>query len=116
MMGLVGGLTFESSGSRGVHIGASTRRLSDFAHIAHYNRGGHVAMAGGGILREPVFGYGMRSGNTYSLAERGPERVGPVGGGGITLNVTFTGPVGSQHELDNWLVGSVNRLKARARI
>jgi hypothetical protein len=42
MMGMVNGLTFESTGSRGVHLGASTRRLTDFAHIAHYAQGGQV--------------------------------------------------------------------------
>jgi hypothetical protein len=50
MMGMVGGLTFESSGSRGVHLGASTRRLSDFAHVAHYNRGGRVMDTGGYLM------------------------------------------------------------------
>jgi hypothetical protein len=92
MMGMVGGLTFESSGSRGVHLGATTRRLTDFAHIAHYGRGGHIAMANGGILREPVFGYGTRSGATYSLAERGPERVSPLGTGAgtVTINAPIT--------------------------
>lgn len=40
MMGMVGGLTFESTGSRGVHLGNTTRRPTDFAHLAHYNSGG----------------------------------------------------------------------------
>lgn len=40
MMGMVGGLTFESTGSRGVHLGPSTRRPTDFATIGHYDRGG----------------------------------------------------------------------------
>lgn len=40
MMGMVGGLTFESTGSRGVHLGGTTRRLTDFANIGHYDRGG----------------------------------------------------------------------------
>ena len=40
MMGMVGGLRFESSGSRGVHLGNSTRALTDFANIGHYDRGG----------------------------------------------------------------------------
>jgi hypothetical protein len=42
MMGMVGGLTFESTGSRGVHLGATTRRLTDFSHIGHYADGGRV--------------------------------------------------------------------------
>lgn len=58
MMGMVGGLTFESSGSRGVHLGASTRRLTDFAHIAHYNRGGYVLPSYdmGGTWRDGTIG------------------------------------------------------------
>lgn len=42
MMGMVGGLTFESTGSRGVHLGSTTRRPTDFAHIGHYYGGGYV--------------------------------------------------------------------------
>lgn len=42
MMGMVGGLTFESTGSRGVHLGATTRRPTDFAHLGHYNTGGYI--------------------------------------------------------------------------
>jgi hypothetical protein len=38
------------------------------------NAHNHFAMAGGGVIREPVLGLG-RSGATYSFAERGPERV-----------------------------------------
>ena len=42
-------------------------------------------MAGGGVIREPVLGMGLRSGRSYALGERGPERVTPLGrvsGGG----------------------------------
>jgi TP901 family phage tail tape measure protein len=100
MMGMAGGLTFESSGSRGVHLGASTRRLTDFAHIAHYNQGGpvgpRIGMSGGGTIREPIFGVGA-SGRTYSFGENyQPERVTPMwqtgggggGGGGAVINLT----------------------------
>jgi hypothetical protein len=94
MMGMVNGLTFESSGSRGVHLGASTRRLTDFAHIAHYAQGGevgpHTAMANGGVIREPVVGIGA-SGRTYSFGERGAETVSP-GAGGSTYNITVNVP------------------------
>jgi hypothetical protein len=40
MMGRVGNLNFESTGSRGVHLGKTTRNLSDFANIGHYAHGG----------------------------------------------------------------------------
>ncbi len=39
-------------------------------------------MAGGGILDEPVLGVGLRTGTQFSLAERGPEAVVPLGGHG----------------------------------
>jgi TP901 family phage tail tape measure protein len=89
-------------------------------NFAGGNAHDHWAMKNGGTIREPVFGVGA-SGDTYSLGENWqPERVTPThsgsGAGGITVNVSFSGPVGSQYELDNWLVGSVNRLKSRARI
>lgn len=91
MMGMAGGLTFESTGSRGVHLGASTRRLTDFAHIAHYALGGlvepHSAMRSGGMITEPIFGIGA-SGRTYSFGENYiPERVTPGAGGGSVTNV-----------------------------
>jgi TP901 family phage tail tape measure protein len=105
MMGMAGGLTFESTGSRGVHLGATTRRLTDFAHIAHYANGGHVAMANGGTITEPVFGVGA-SGRTYSFGENyQPERVipnwqssgaAPMGGGGTTVvHITNTYAAGA---------------------
>ena len=88
MMGMVGGLTFESTGGRGVHLGKTTRRLTDFAHIAHYAQGGPVlpgmAMDDGGlrVLRpglnliqngtgapEPIAGPAAMAsmGNTYNI-------------------------------------------------
>jgi len=39
-------------------------------------------MAAGGILDEPVLGVGLRTGTQFSLAERGPEAVVPLGGHG----------------------------------
>jgi len=105
MMGMAGGLTFESTGSRGVHLGRTTRRLTDFAHIAHYAQGGpvaHTAMKYGGMITEPVFGVGA-SGRTYSFGENYQrEKVTPMwqsaggGGGGVTnVNLTINAAVGS---------------------
>lgn len=59
----------------------------------------HLGFAAGGIVREPVFGFGLRSGNSYSFGERGPEMVTPLGGsagsygggGGTTINITVQG-------------------------
>jgi hypothetical protein len=107
MMGLVGGLTFESSGSRGVHIGASTRRLTDFAHRAHYSQGGQVPYASydaGGYLPPGV-----------SLAYNGTGRPEPVGGGD-TFVFNFSGPVASQRAMDDMVVGAVKRAQQSRRL
>jgi hypothetical protein len=44
-----------------------------------YNQGGVVPKSAGGMVSEPVFGYGKFSGLPYSFAERGPEQVIPGG-------------------------------------
>jgi TP901 family phage tail tape measure protein len=63
------------NGQRHAYTGAIYRQHSGSnAHV-------HIAMAGGGIIREPVYGVGA-SGDTYSFAENGPERVTPMTGGG----------------------------------
>ena len=69
--------------TRGRNKGSFNNSLMQ-AHRNHI----HIAMSQGGVIREPVFGLGMRSGNTYGFAERGPERVTPgTGGGGVVVNV-----------------------------
>lgn len=68
-------------------------------NFAGGNAHDHWAMANGGVIREPVFGVGLRSGDTYSLGERGIETVTPggppAGAGSTTINLTVTAPVGS---------------------
>jgi TP901 family phage tail tape measure protein len=126
MMGMAGGLTFESTGGRGVHLGSTTRRLTDFAHIAHYGQGGHVAMANGGTIAEPIFGVGA-SGRTYSFGENGVHEtvtpnwrsgasMGGHGGGDVHIHASFSGPVGSRVELENWFTGVYDNLKRRSRL
>lgn len=48
-----------------------------------------LAFASGGILSEPVLGFGAYSGRTYTFAERGPERISPMGAdsGGTVINM-----------------------------
>ena len=62
--------------------------------------------AGGGVIPEPVRGYGVRSGRSYSFGENGPETVVPgvagasstqgggggSGGGGTVVNFNYYGP------------------------
>jgi hypothetical protein len=55
--------------TRGRNMGSFSAPLMN-AHRNHI----HVAMAGGGVIPEPVIGVGA-SGRSYSFAERGPERV-----------------------------------------
>jgi len=50
-------------------------RLGMLSVIGH----GH-GYASGGIIGEPVAGFGLRSGSLYSFAERGPELVSPLSG------------------------------------
>ena len=66
------------------------------------NPGGSMySYAGGGIIPEPVAGYGLRTGQSYSFAERGPETVIPgtppssgtqSSGGGTVVNFNYYGP------------------------
>jgi TP901 family phage tail tape measure protein len=114
MMGMAGGLTFESTGGRGVHLGASTRRLTDFAHIAHYAQGGpvgrHTAMKHGGIIPEHVVGVG-RSGRTYEFGELGPERVTPLRGyatGGLVNVARSTSTSGSRLDTADAMLSAAN--------
>ena len=104
--------------TRGRNKGSFNNPLME-AHRNHI----HIAMANGGMIREPVLGVGA-SGRTYSFGENyRPERVVPMGGGGasagggqITIVLQNQGVIGSRMELDNWLVGAVDRMRSRARI
>jgi hypothetical protein len=50
------------------------------ASIAQVLGHGH-GYAAGGVVGEPVMGYGLRSGTPYSFGEAGPELVSPLSGG-----------------------------------
>jgi hypothetical protein len=74
--------------TRGKNQGSFNNALME-AHRNHI----HIAMNQGGVIPEPVIGIG-RSGNSYSFAERGPERVlshaqTTNGGGGATVVKNF---------------------------
>ncbi|WP_346536939.1 phage tail tape measure protein [Micromonospora sp. DPT] len=59
--------------TRGRNMGSFNESLMN-AHKNHI----HIAMANGGLIAEPVVGVGLRSGNSYSFAERAPEWVVPA--------------------------------------
>jgi hypothetical protein len=65
------------------------------------------------------------SGRTYSFGEGWrPERVVPQylpdtaagAGRNVTINLQFSGPVGSQYELRTWLTGAIDDLKRAGRL
>jgi hypothetical protein len=81
------------------------------AYAAGYALGGVIpagpvqAFAGGGVIPEPVRGYGVQSGRAYSFGENGPETVIPGAttsagaaagqggsGGGTVVNFNYFGP------------------------
>jgi TP901 family phage tail tape measure protein len=84
-----------------VYTGAVWRQHNFAGGNAH----DHFAMASGGVIKEPVFGWGLSSGASYSFGERGPETVVPgvdaaAGSGGTvvvnrTINVTVNVPPGA---------------------
>lgn len=78
--------------TRGVNKGSFNNALMQ-AHRNHI----HIAMANGGVIREPVYGVGA-SGASYSFGENWqPERVTPMsgggGGGGNTTVINLTVPL-----------------------
>lgn len=112
MMGMVGGLTFESTGSRGVHLGASTRRLTDFAHIGHYARGGEVGAAplfdGGGTLA-PGF-------NTVFNGLGRPEPLVPAEARGDIHIHIHDSVIASKRHAEDLVVAGYNAARAHRRI
>lgn len=80
MAGMIGGLPFESTGSRGVRVGGAARRITDFANIG-------VARARGGMI--PVFDAGgvLWPGlNTVYNGTGRPETVTPTDNGLMRLH------------------------------
>jgi hypothetical protein len=74
MAGTLLGTNVESRGGQGVVVGGSARG----AHDPLFSTRAHLAMFNGGVIGEPVVGFGTRSGNSYSFGERGPEVVLPT--------------------------------------
>jgi len=110
-----------TAGLRYIHDVYGNPRNAWLAWLARsphwYRHGGHI--------NEPVMGWGMRSGQAYGFGEAGPETVVPgtlvpvalAGGGGpSTVVISNAGVIGSRQELDNWLVGSLDRLRRTGRL
>ena len=58
------------------------------ANIPGLHGGNYVGYASGGMITEPIAGYGVSSGQRYMFGERGSEMVTPVssGGGGASIS------------------------------
>lgn len=98
--------------SLNIHNG---RRHHYSAAIYRQHSGGnahdHIAMRGGGVIKEPVFGYGA-SGRSYSFAEHGPETVIPGmvgGGGGITITISAPISINGDNLSPTQIAKQVNR-------
>lgn len=113
MMGRVGNLNFESTGSRGVHLGNTTRKLSDFAQIGHYAHGGMVSPMPVRLFDQGGF---WPSGTLGANLSGRTEYVDPSGRGGGDLHIHLhnNGVIASQEETDAWLSNGLRRLD-RAR-
>lgn len=114
MMGRVGNMNFESTGSRGVHLGKTTRNLSDFANIGHYRSGGLFDQKvrlfdSGGYWPSGTLGANL-SGHTEYVQASGR------GGGDIHVHLHNEGVIGSQAETDRWIEKSVKRLKKEKKL
>jgi TP901 family phage tail tape measure protein len=103
--------------TRGVNKGSFNNALME-AHRNHI----HIAMANGGVIREPVFGIGA-SGNSYSFGENWqPERVVPMSGGGggggnsVTIVLQNHGVISSPMEAENWLAAGVDNLRRKGKL
>jgi TP901 family phage tail tape measure protein len=105
------------------HRHAYSALVENQHNFAGGNAHDHWAMKNGGTITEPIFGVGV-SGRTYSFGENyQAERVTPMwqagghgGGAGTEVHIHFSGPVGSQYELKQWLTGAVDDLKRAGRI
>lgn len=117
MAGQLMGLPFESSGSRGVHLGSSARSISSFANIgsARFSKGG---LFGSKIRLFDEGGY-WPSGTLGANLSGRTEFVKPNGttaSGDVHIHLHNDGVIGSQDQLDRWLTKSVKRLKAERKI
>ncbi len=111
--------------SLNIHNGAR-HQYSALVENEHNFAGGnahdHWAMANGGTITEPIFGIGA-SGRTYSFGENGVReqviphwRTSAQTGGDVHIHASFSGPVGSRYELENWFTGVYDKLRQRGRV
>lgn len=118
MMGRVGNLNFESTGSRGVHLGKSTRSLSDFANVGHYRQGG--------LFQEPVrlfdkggfWPSGTLGANLSGRTEYvHPNAGGPGGDTFIFAEGAFSGAImAGSDQAEDLVVSAIKSAKRKRRL
>lgn len=111
MAGMIGGLPFESSGSRGVHMGASARGVGQFANIgAAYAHGGlaQIAMADTGRVTLQ---------NGWNLVGNGTGRPEPLSATGGRMHPDDISALASaiSDALAHALMGTVPATRVAAR-
>lgn len=86
--------------------------------------GSGLSYAAGGMITEPVIGYGTQTGQRYSIGERGPELVTPGGGASIAdvvarlerlINVTAAVPAGVGQHVGGAIGGASAAASFRSR-
>jgi phage-related minor tail protein len=87
-------------------IAGASQSVKDW--YANMQNGGGIFGAEGGILNEPVIGFGQNSGRKYTLGESGREAVIPLNktggqgmGGGTNISINIQNMSGSQNDLNN---------------
>jgi hypothetical protein len=93
------------NGQRHAYSGAIYRQHSGS------NAHDHIAMAGGGVINEPVYGYGA-SGRSYSFGEGGPETVIPgvhrgVVASGSSTSTSAVAPLSHPREVGRQVVNAI---------
>jgi hypothetical protein len=98
--------------TRGKNKGSFNNALME-AHRNHV----HIAMANGGVIREPVAGVGLQSGASYSFGERGSETVSPGEPGGGDVHIHFHDSViASRQQAEDLVVAGYTAAKKRKRL
>lgn len=92
--------------------GTPTAALQHERQFGWYNSGGRVPNSAGGMISEPVFGFGKFSGMPYSFAENGPEQVLP-GGAAVAQNQGLPGMTTYQANTLISLMQQQNKLLAQ---
>lgn len=110
--GVLAGIPFESTGSRGVHMGAGVTPIGSFAHVGHFNMGGIVKALsmddGRGVLAPGL-----------NLVHNGTGRREPISatdGGPQVVNININEPhIMSDRDID-WLLDRLDKRLARVMV